>query len=123
VVFAVCADGSSPGEQFYEDLSPLEKAKLLKIFQYLGDHGECHNREKFKKVEGSGFFEFKSHQVRMLCWFDTAGRVIISHGFRKKGDKIPEGEIFRAERIKAEDVKREAASLPRSVSIIRRAGR
>jgi len=32
--------------------------------------------------------------------------VVITHGFRKKGDRIPPSEIARAARIKQEDVAR-----------------
>ena len=103
VVYAVCLDQKRPGEEFYDGLDDHDKAKLNKLFQHLGDHGKISNHEKFKKIEGTDFFEFKSFQIRMPCFYRPNGLVIITHGFRKKGDKIPSAEIKRAERIKKED--------------------
>lgn len=111
IAFAVCEDGSSPGEEFYDSLSDPDQAKVLKIFQYLGDQGDCFNRKKFKKI-GDGFFEFKSHQIRMPCWFECDRVVVITHGFRKKGDDIPRGELQRAERIRSEDLRRQQSAGP-----------
>jgi hypothetical protein len=102
-LYAVAADGTSPGEQFYEGLGDTDKAKLNKLFEVLGDLGRISNKEKFKKIEGSEFFEFKSFQIRMPCFFQDGGVVVITHGFIKKGDKISSAEIRRAERIKEED--------------------
>jgi hypothetical protein len=83
------------------------KQKLLALFQMLGDQGEIWNREKFKKIEGTEFFEFKSFQIRMPCFFLPGNLVVITHGFRKKKDKAPAAEVKRARLIKSED---EAAS-------------
>jgi hypothetical protein len=102
IAYAVCLDGTSPGEAFYDALGDADKAKLNKLFEYLGDHGAIRNEEKFKKVSGA-FFEFKSHQIRMPCYFRPDGLVVITHGFIKKKDKMPPAELRRAERIRDED--------------------
>jgi hypothetical protein len=107
IVYAVCLDQTRPGEQFYDELSDSDKAKLNKLFEHLGDHGKISNKEKFKKIEATDFFEFKSFQIRMPCFFREGALVIITHGFRKKGDRISPAEIKRAERIKEEDAKNE----------------
>ena len=107
ITYAVCLDQSRPGEKFYDGLTDNDKAKLNKLFEHLGDHGKISNREKFKKIDDTEFFEFKSFQIRMPCFFQQGRLVIITHGFRKKGDKIPPAEIKRAERIKEEDGKNE----------------
>ena len=60
--------------------------------------------ERFKKIEGTRFFEFKNHQIRMPCFFEPGGSVIITHGFKKKGDRIPQPQLERAERIREEDL-------------------
>jgi len=103
VVFAVCADGSSPAAQFFDRLGSADKAKMLKLYQYLADHGWITNPEKFKKIAGTDFFEFKSFQVRMPCFFAPGRLVIVTHGFLKKGDRIPPQELERARRIRQED--------------------
>jgi hypothetical protein len=106
IVYAVCLNEESPGEEFYDQLKDSDKAKLNKLFEYLGDHGAIRNEEKFKKIDES-FFEFKSHQIRMPCYFTPDGLVIITHGFVKKKDKMPPAELRRAERIRSEDEEHE----------------
>ncbi len=102
VVFALRHDGGSPAAAFYDALSFSDQAKLLTLFERMGDHGRIANREKFKKIE-DGLFEFKSFQIRMPCFFLAGGLVVITHGFRKKRDKIPRAEIDKARRIRDED--------------------
>lgn len=41
---------------------------------------------------------FGSNEYRFLYFF-FGKRIIITHGFLKKTDRVPEGEIERAERI------------------------
>jgi len=47
---------------FYDNLDKTDKAKINKLFEVLGDHGKISNKEKFKKIEGTDFFEFKNFQ-------------------------------------------------------------
>ena len=103
IAYAVRSDDSSPGLDFYEGLDRRDKAKLNALFQTLGDHGEIRNKEKFKKIEETEFFEFKSFQIRMPCFFLPGNLVIITHGFWKKKDKANPAEIERARLIKGED--------------------
>ena len=69
----------------------------------MGDHGRISNEEKFKKIEKTDFFEFKSHQIRMPCFFSAGRLLVITHGFVKQSDSIRLQELRRAERIKTED--------------------
>jgi len=88
----------SPGEQFYDGdgLDDGDRAKLNKLFETLGDQGKISNEQKFKKIDDTEFFEFKSFQIRMPCFFVRGQLVVITHGFFKKKDKTPSGEIDRA---------------------------
>ena len=72
------------------------------IFQYLGDHyHDFHNKEKFKKIEGSdGIFEIKSHQIRIFCFFAPEHRLMLEFGVTKKSDKHKKKDIKKAEKIK-----------------------
>jgi len=104
VVYAVCANGASPGWDFYNcELDDTEKAKMNTLFHYMGEQGRISNRERFKRIEDTDLFEFKSFQVRMPCYFQPDRTLVITHGFRKKGDRIPPCEIARAKRIRKED--------------------
>ena len=61
------------------------------------------NPEKFKKLEGSdGIFEFKSFQIRLLCfWAPGAGRrLIVCMGLIKKRDKHSKSDVETAQTLR-----------------------
>lgn len=101
VEFAIRSNGESPGHQFYKGLKQIDQAKLLKLFEIIGDQGQIRNREKFKPIEGTKLFEFKSFQIRMPC-FRIEHSWVVTHGLIKKTQKIPPADLTRAEEIKAE---------------------
>lgn len=106
IAYARDREGSYPGEQFFNALSLADKAKLMKLFEILGDHGKHSNEQKFGDL-GDGLYEFKSFQIRMPFAYSSheKGVVLITHGFIKKRDKAPPAEIERARRIFDEDQK------------------
>ena len=108
---AMLANGESPARDFVEALSDGERAKVLALFRLLGDTGRIKNVQKFKKIEGSSppLWEFKSFQVRMPCFFMPGQRVVVTHGFKKKKDKIPASEVAKAQRIRDEHASRGGA--------------
>jgi hypothetical protein len=96
-------DGSCPAGDFLDSLSGADRQKLDVLFEYLGNHGRLSNREKFKKVENSaGIWEFKSFQIRVLCFFAPGKRVMLAAGAIKKKDKLTRSDIERAELFKKE---------------------
>jgi len=52
---------------------------------------------------------FGSNEYRFLYFF-FGKRIIITHGFLKKADRIPKGEIERAERIMQDFLERNKGS-------------
>lgn len=100
IEFALLPEGQMPAKEFLEGLNEGDQAKILSLIERLGDHGEIRNREKFKKVERTDFFEFKSFQVRIIGFFIHGRRFVLTHGFRKKQDNIPKSELERAYWIK-----------------------
>lgn len=67
----------------------------------MGDMGKIWNERKFKHLtETDQIFEFKVDADRILCFFFIGRRLILTHGFRKAGDKTPKREIDRAEACK-----------------------
>ncbi|MGA2590251.1 MAG: type II toxin-antitoxin system RelE/ParE family toxin [Bryobacteraceae bacterium] len=102
-VYAVCINGTSPGSDYYTALDETDKAKLNALFARMAEHGVIKNETKFKKITGTEFFEFKSHQIRMPCYYVPGRLLVITHGFNKKTDRMPPAEIARAERIRRED--------------------
>lgn len=84
-------------EQFLAGLSKRDRRKVDVLFERLGDHGVINNAEKFKKLEGTdGVFEFKSFQIRLLC-FMQRNRVIVCRGLMKKREKHDKADITFAE--------------------------
>lgn len=125
VAFAVGANGKQLAEEFLNERSDEDKAKLYALFKRLADRGSIMNNEKFKKLEGR-IWEFKSHQCRMFCGFVDQRTVLLTHGCIKKKDKADPAEISRAKRILDEDAERvltaehEAQKAVSRVSIVRR---
>jgi phage-related protein len=104
-VSAITVDGRCYVIEFIEQLELDEQAKLLSLLERTADYGPPRNTEKFKKLEGD-IWEFKSYQVRILCFFDRGQIIIATHGFKKKRDKTPKREIERAERMREEYLER-----------------
>jgi phage-related protein len=104
IEFALLPDEQMPAKEFIEGLSPGDQAKILALIERLGEYREIRNREKFKKIERTDFFEFKLFQVRVIGFFLQGRRFVLTHGFRKKQDNIPKSELERAYRIKEQCV-------------------
>lgn len=104
IAFARTHSGASPAEEFFDQLSVSDKAKLMNLFRLLGDHGKHSNPEKFGDL-GDSLYEFKSFQIRMPYAYAEyeAGLILITHGFTKKQDKAAKQEIAKARRILKED--------------------
>ena len=106
VELAITANGKCPGKKFLDSLSESNRAKIIRTIRRLADEGKVVNRKQFKKIEGEDFYEFKNFQIRIPCYFHSERRVIITHGFMKKGESIPPEQIDRMKRIRDENEKR-----------------
>lgn len=92
------ADGSSPVGDFLASLPASDRKKVDTLFELMGEKGRITNDQKFKKLEGSNkIFEFKSFQVRLLCFFAGSGRLVICRGLIKKRDRHDKQDIQFAE--------------------------
>lgn len=106
--FYKSAAGEVPAEEWLESQREKIQQKFAALFAWIGDHGKIWNEQKFKHLTGTTqLFEFKADDGRVLCFFISGKRLIITHGFSKKSDKTPVGEIERAESIKSDFLKRE----------------
>jgi hypothetical protein len=84
-----------------------DRDRLQAKFQHMADEGRITNPEHFKKLEGTdGLFEFKRFQIRMPCFFDGRGALVLTHGLTKKKDRYRAEEIDRARRIRDGDAAR-----------------
>ena len=98
------ADGPScPAEDFLSESAkfhPDEFAKLTKLLDHSCDHGLPKNKQKVNTL-GDGLFEFKTIGGLRLVWFWDANRIILcTHGFLKKRQTTPSGELTTAAKWK-----------------------
>jgi len=98
---AIRSSGTSESKRFIDDLSKPLKAKIIKIIKRFADFGWVRNREQFKKVERD-IWEFKEFQRRILMYHCAHGCIALTHGFEKKGNRIPRSQIERAKQIMLE---------------------
>ena len=92
-----------------EFVAKLDKKSAKKVF-YNIDLAEQTNDPKLFKKLNKEIWEFRSlylgNQNRLLAFWDktepTSTLVLATHGFIKKGDKVPNNEIEKAERIREE---------------------
>lgn len=96
-------DGSNPAKEFFDELPIAIKRKFGVSFKKLGDTGHLFNKQKFKIIEGTNFYEFKVSRYRIICRFLQGGIVLLTNGCQKKKDKLDPEDIKRAERIYEED--------------------
>jgi Phage derived protein Gp49-like (DUF891) len=98
--YAPRKDKSMPAKDFYLGLSKGDQSKLNTLFVRMADHGKISNRQKFHRVEDD-IWEFKCFRIRISCY--QVGRCwYLLHGFEKKGDYWPPGELIRANNLLAE---------------------
>lgn len=97
-ISGIVENGKCRVREFIPALEEADKKKIVYLLKRTGDLGTPANIEKFRNLE-NGIFEFKSFQVRVLCFFAKGEMIILTHGFVKKKDKTPRTEIERAKRL------------------------
>lgn len=108
IEFYIAESGEVPAEEWLEIQADSRQQKFAALFAWMGNQGKIWNERKFKHLTGSDqIFEFKSDDGRVLCFFVIGKRLVLTHGFSKKGEKTPKGEIERAELIKKDFLNRE----------------
>ena len=98
--------GKVPMIEFLESLSIKERAK---IFAYIDKLIELKNnsiqpKENLSKHLGDGIFElrvsFENRISRSFYFYESKQQIIFTHGFVKKEQKTPKGEIEKAMSIR-----------------------
>lgn len=99
VKFAKLKD-SCPAEDFLASLSKKDWEAVVRIIKRLTDVGKIRNTEQFKKISGTDFWEFKAFQIRVFCYFAGQRQLVVTHGYKKKQQKLAQAEIDRMRRIR-----------------------
>jgi phage-related protein len=98
-VLAVCTErGDCPLLDFLAGLEgrlARDGWRMLKLLDRVAAQGPPRNTEISHQL-ASGIWEFIQGRLRVLWFYDDGKLVICSHGFLKKRQKTPAGEIERA---------------------------
>lgn len=102
-------NGSCPMQMFLDSLDKKKRAKILRMIDLLEKNGN-ELREPYSKLLKKDIFELRIKQgtdiFRVLYFFYVGKNIIITHGFRKKTQKTPQGEIARVIRYREDYLRR-----------------
>lgn len=108
VVFYEDAKGRCPTDEFLDTLSPKIRAKLEKWIEKLEQEGPNLPRPYADVLKGKIRelrLVFQSNYYRFLYFF-FGKTIVMTHGFLKKTDKVPPGEIEKAEKVRQDFLQR-----------------
>lgn len=94
-------------EEANEFIAKLDAKTIRKIFYNIDLAEQTNDPKLFKKLQNDIWelrTKFGGLQIRLLAFWDKTDNkqtlVIATHGFVKKVDKVPSGEIERASRLR-----------------------
>ena len=98
-------DGSRPAEEFILAQNAKMRAKIFTMLEFLESKGP-ELREPYSKLLENGIFELRAKQgsniTRVLYFFVVDRKIILTNGFVKKTQRMPQSEIDRAKRCRAD---------------------
>jgi phage-related protein len=98
-------DGTSEFVDFVSSLPVKDRAKFYAVITKVEEYGlEMAKKMKWVKKLREGIFELRSKQgndiQRALYFHEVENRYLITHGFTKKTDKVPDSEIEHSKRLR-----------------------
>lgn len=84
--------GRNPVDSFIEELPEADRALVRARIVFLGEVGN-RAREPLSKSLGEGLYELRVRASRIFYCFKPRRVVVLLHGFSKKSQKTPKGEI------------------------------
>lgn len=88
-------------KDYIDSLDDASRRKTLARLKKIGDVGPPRNEEQFKHLRDR-IFEIKAHQVRIFCFYDEKGNLVLTHGINKPTKKIQQREIEKAIEMRTE---------------------
>ena len=102
---------AEPAKDFILTLDAKMKAKLLRIFDILEEYGPG-VRFPYSEHLDDGIFEIRakygSDIVRVLYFFSSGKKIILTNGFTKKQQKTPKREILLAKKYRRDYERKDA---------------
>lgn len=85
---------------FFNTLDKDTQNKIVARIDFLSDNRPPIKNENVSKKLDDNLFELKAKKARLLYFYYVGDRVVITHGFPKKGQKTPKKEIKRAKALR-----------------------
>ena len=108
IVFYRKANGSCEVENYLDSLPAKDAQKILWVLKII-EEMDIVPKQYFKKLVGTEIWEariqFGSNIYRILGFFTSGRNLVFTHGFTKKHQKTPLGEIEKAEIIRIKVLK------------------
>jgi len=92
-------NGYSQAYEYFLTTSDVQKRKFLILVKRIADYGKVFDTTKFRN-EGDNIYAFKPQPDRYLSFFIIGRKIIVTNGFCKKTDKLPDSERELALRYK-----------------------
>ncbi|WEV72585.1 type II toxin-antitoxin system RelE/ParE family toxin [Bifidobacterium sp. ESL0790] len=109
IEFYTLPDGTQPVRELIDSLDAKLSRKVLDDLDMLRHYGN-RLREPYSKRVSDGVFELRirqsSNSVRVLYFFVAGRRIVVTHGFVKKSNKLPRAELRRAKRYRQDWLER-----------------
>lgn len=113
IVFYTKPDGTEPAKEFLLSLDVKMRARLVKIIELLSANG-TELRMPYSEHLVDGIFEVRakvgSNITRVLYFFVSGRKIVLTNGFIKKTQKTPKNEIELAMRYRNDYLNREENS-------------
>lgn len=111
VVDYTTEDGACPVQELLDGLRRKERQKALAAIDLLEDEGSD-LRRPYADTLMDGIHELRVRvstlQYRILYFFFDRCDIVLTHGFRKTGERVPQTELRRARRCKDDWSKRQS---------------
>ena len=105
IVYYELPNGEKPVKIFIDGLDVKLRVKALSRLEILSEYGRA-LREPYSKAMGHGIFEQRvrhaSDAVRIMYFFYSGSKIIMTNGFTKKSQKTPKSELNLAMKYKAD---------------------
>ncbi len=104
ILWGVASNGSCQARDYYQGLGVTDRAKAVALFKRMADVGRIYDTTKFRQ-ETKKLYVFKPQPHRFFCFFVKRRRIVIVSAYQKQGDKAPQQEIAKAEKLRLECLK------------------
>ena len=96
IFYYTTSQKQSPALEFLRSLSPQQERKIRRVLAYMEAYGLTTAIRHIKKLAGTPLWEIRilgQDNIRVLYAIEDQDAIIILHGFIKKTQKTPTGEL------------------------------